>query len=269
MTLEIPTPPNAIRTFAGFAAEHLTPKSDSSNEEIANMKSEFYQALGSTFMPGTPLMQAPLGLSAYLPAVIDPGIELNHLPDEVAIIVYASQDIYNQFRSTSLSRRMYTYSHFAAFNMPRSLALFPGEADNPGSISRGTETSYSWYLMDQHIDWQSGSSRVLMMLPEGESSTNSHIVSHQRSLIDELQKEGIDQGVTLYNPSYVVMWLHSSAETISESFANKLVPSGYTSFRNLESEIHYVLGDEDNGITIEGASAHNFRFSRQLRFFNL
>src|SRR5687768_431106 len=112
-----PVGPLSIRVFAGYQLPALT-------------REAFYKELSDTFMPGTPFMLAPLGLSAYVPAVLDLDPAAG-MPDEVAIIVYASVDAYNAARRESLQGRMYTHSHAGVFDMARSRGQFPGPTTAP------------------------------------------------------------------------------------------------------------------------------------------
>ena len=264
------TPSNAVRVFAGFAAQRLSLNLEDSEEEIDRKRGEFFSELGGTFMPGTPLMQARLGLSAYLPAVIDPGAG-SHLPDEVAIIVYVSQEIYNKFRGTSLSRRMYTRSHHAAFNMGASSALFPGTTDVPTHRVGNGITSWAWYLFDKDFDWQAGQTRVVMSIPVERNEnliSETDLITFHKSNANMLQSKGCDQLVTLYHPDYIVNWMYTSDGIDADFDTSVLTPANYKIFRDLPCETKHVVSDEDEGIEISGTSAFNFRFSRYLKFFN-
>jgi hypothetical protein len=95
--------PEMVGVFCGYKLPTLS-------------RADFFREMGETFIPGTPYMQVPLGLYAYLPAVLD--VEQDSgLPDEVALIVYASMDIYLEALRNSLRRRIYTHAHTAVFDM--------------------------------------------------------------------------------------------------------------------------------------------------------
>ena len=267
------TPPNAIRVFAGYASERFTLTDSDTEEEVANKRTEFFSELGNTFMPGTPLMQAPLGLAAYLPAVIQPEKSWylpDRLPDEVAIIVYSSQDDYAFFRSNSLSRRMYTRSHFAAFNMGASLALFPGNVDNPTILSRDEMECYAWYLFEDNHDWQKGETRTVILRPQSFDSpfpTKDELIDMQRNQSEKLRSKGIDQLITLHSGFFIVFWIHSTSLSEYNFKDLGISTEGAEVYRDMISQKHAVAGDSEQGITIAGPGAHNFTFNRHSWFF--
>jgi len=66
-SLELPAGPQAARIFFGYRAAKLTEAPTDTESDRLKKRKDFFGDLGSTFMPGTPLMQAPLGLGAYVP----------------------------------------------------------------------------------------------------------------------------------------------------------------------------------------------------------
>lgn len=267
-SLDLPVGPQAARIFFGYRAQVLKERPVDDEAARKRKRDQFLGDLGSTFMPGTPLMQAPLGLSAYVPAVIDPEHDAG-LPDEVAIIVYASLEIYNRFREISLSRRMYTKSHDAVFDMPNSIAQFPGPADKPATRQVGADTQLFLYLTENPVDWQAGATRVMLIVPDAPSTGFQDELSRRleaaRAGAPEL---GIDQIVAGIAPGFAALWAHSAKPVDGLAEALGLVPEGARLFRDLPATPAPVIGDREKGVTITGACAYTFRFSRFMEFFD-
>lgn len=265
--LALPVGPEAIRVFCGYRADSLKERQGDSDEEKTKKRQTFFRELGHTFMPGTPLMQAPLGLSAYLPAVLDPYPNTNY-PDEIAIIVYASLEIYQEKRSTSLSRRMYTRSHAAVFNMDQSRAQFPGKIDNPSKLEKNGTASWACFLYDQPIDWQDGFTRILFITKTGsDDNFYEEVFNLMKEAKGSLSEAGYDQLISVATSTYVAFWLHSMHEIDNSPEQLGIVPTSSSVMRDLTCNSSTVRGDEENGVEITGPTAYCFRFSRDLRFF--
>ncbi len=265
--LALPTPPGAARVFFGFRAAKLEEQPGDDDATKAKKRSDFFGELGHTFMPGTPLMQAPLGLAAYLPAVIDPPPG-SGLPDEAAIIVYASLDVYNSTRETSLSRRMYTRSHAAVFDMDIGAAGFPTGIDTPATVhsSRIGDVA-AWHLFDESCDWQDGEARFLFVLQGSvDASLKTAVADQAREAVGALRDAGCDQVIAACADGFAALWLHAAGDAGAIDPA-LVVPQGAETFRDLPFASHWVRGEAEQGTAIEGASAHNWRFSRDLRHF--
>lgn len=264
-TLELPVGPDGIRVFLGYRAPDLVEKPDDDETERTRKRTQFMTDVGQTFMPGTPLMQAPLGLAAYLPAVIDPPAG-DPVPDEVAIIVYASRKVYDQFRETSLSRRMYTKSHVAVFDMPKSVAHFPGLAAAPASRSVNGEDYLFGYRSEDRVDWQAGSTRIVIAVPIAQSPGFATAAMRRLASADHLDRAGVDQVVAGAGPGFAAYWIHSAQPTELDLAA--LLPEGARVYRELVATPAPVAGDHERGVKIDGPSAFTFRFSRDMRFFD-
>ena len=252
-SLAIPVGPLAARIFFGFKARHLD-------------KQSFFSELGQTFIPGTPLMQAPMALSAYLPAVIDP-VEGSALPDEVALIVYASRDIYSDFRANSLSRRMYTRSHHAVFDMSASMAQFPGPLDAPEVREGSVGIAQYVYLFDRAVDWQAGYTRVCLVQAGATDGTFQVNMLDCLSRLEGSIKPAVDQIVAGVAPGFAALWIHGDTDLGDIAALLGALPSGSKIVRDLDAIPASVIGDTEKGVTITGTQAFTMRFSRHRHFF--
>jgi hypothetical protein len=251
--LALPSAPDGIRTFRGFRRDGLA-------------RDKFLADLGSTFMPGTPLMQAPLGLWSYLPAVLDWSSPEQQYPDEVAIIVYLSRAVYDAKRESSLSRRMYTASHTAVFDMARSAGQFPTPIDEPLDAAAHSDAD-AWYLSREPVDWQDGATRIGFVAPSTpDVGFPAALRSSVRSANDALRQQGCDQVVALATPAYGALWMHFTTGGALPLPTLNILPADTTVERDLECQRAIVRGDEDTGVDINGPAAFSFLFSRDLSY---
>src|SRR5438105_15957297 len=111
LAISYAVPADSLRVFHGFRNDTLTDPA-------------FRKTLGQTFMPGTPYMLAPLGLSAYLPGVVV-GEASPDVPNEFAIIAYPSQQVWKQIMNDTLRGRVYNSTHGGVYDLKRCGASFP------------------------------------------------------------------------------------------------------------------------------------------------
>ena len=251
--LALPSAPDGIRTFRGFRRTGLA-------------REDFLGELGHTFMPGTPLMQAPLGLWSYLPAVLDLSPSGADYPDEVAIIVYLSRAVYNAKRESSLSRRMYTHSHTAVFDMGRSGGQFPTAIREPADAAQPSGAD-AWYLFNEPVDWQDGATHIAFVTPAtADDAFPAALRSSVGDASDALRQRGCDQVVALATNGYAALWMHWSTGDGQPIAALNVLPADTTVERDLECRRAVVRGDEETGVVIDGPAAFSFVFSRDLRY---
>ena len=248
--VSLPVGPGIVRVFCGYKLPSLS-------------RDAFYKELGETFMPGTPYMQAPLGLNAYLPAVLDPP-DGSGLPDEVALIVYASMEQYLYARETSLRRRIYTHAHTAVFDMqaPGGGGQFPGPATAPDK--RGER--HSWYLFDNQVDWQDGQTVLFFLAAQEEKDgLREEFIERSVSAKGALQSAGVDQLVAVATNAYASIWLHSQEQIQLPDDAFQFAPRGVEVMRRFRSQL-VPMPNLEEGAKITEPSMYCFRFVREKRF---
>lgn len=254
LPITTPVGPASIRVFAGYRLPALA-------------REDFFRELGQTFMPGTPCMLAPLGLAAYLPATIDPEPD-SGLPDEVALIVYASSSAYEAARRQSLEGRMYTHSHAGVFDMTRSRGQWPGSVAAPDKQS-GSER-WCWTASDRAVDWQQGSTRVLVIAPAPgappQRAFQETLHSRAPAAVESLTRAGADQAIFLAAPGYATLWIHGPTAESTRIAEADWLPEGARLVRDLMSR-PVPMPTRSEGVQIAGAEAFCFRFVRELRFF--
>lgn len=187
--LRLPIDASGLRVFRGYRRPGL-PEAD------------FLDELGAVFMPGTPLMLRDLGLAAYLPVVVPHGSEPD-LPDEVAIIAYASAETYARARNESLIGRLYTHTHRGVFDMDRSRSAPP--------ISLGTYTApvTAFSLWNDVVDWQADGDIVVLVGERQSTSDTSFGVEVCRALsagAASLRASGCREVVGQVADSWMACW---------------------------------------------------------------
>ena len=100
---------DAVRVWRGFKLGGLS-------------QDQFFGKLGSIFIPGTVLIQAPVGLTAYLPSVL-PCDHHPAAPDEIALVFYRVQQSYDDAKKT-VGGRAYSDLHGLVFDLGKSLSEF-------------------------------------------------------------------------------------------------------------------------------------------------
>jgi len=250
-TVSYAVPPNALRVFHGFRNKTLS-------------QDRYLDSLGRTFMPGTPYMLAPLGLAAYLPGVIV-GEDNTNVPNEFAIIAYASQDAWQHIMNQTLRGRVYNQTHGGVYDMSRSGASFPVSVEHLPPIATDP-----YYLFDSATDWQLGNTRVFVGVPTSPSVTPVTFRQAIRTFVQESiphqSSSGVDQCVVMPGDNYAVIWTHVTCSAKGSFPDWGELRSTVRVVANLDA--HRVLcADEPPPIMLTQTAALNFIFLRNPTMF--
>ena len=136
MTKGFDIPPDAVRVWRGYRAATL-------------QLTDFFNKLGTVFVPATVEMQIAAGLDGYIPSVPAglPG-KPNSTPDETAILFWDSQQTYTDGFKT-LAVRTYTLTHGAVYRPPSGAAV-------PIAYAGALAAEQPYYLIDRPADWMHG-----------------------------------------------------------------------------------------------------------------
>lgn len=159
--------PDAVRVWRGWR-----------NPKLEN--ETFFEKLGSIFIPGTVQIQAPVGLTAYLPSVL-PKDKPASVPDEIAVVFYAYQDAYDEAKET-VGGRAYSDLHALVFDLERSTSGFPVK------FTGTLEPDMRYHLFDQHVDWQHGAASTFVGVRGARSE--AAFLESIRSWLLSVQEEG-------------------------------------------------------------------------------
>lgn len=251
-TLGIPVRPDSVRVWRGYSLETPT-------------KNKFHEKLRTTFIPGTPQFQAPLGLTAYLPAVLPADVP-NGLPDEIALVFYETQQDYNEAKDT-IAGRAYSDLHGTVFSFapPRR-----STSDWPTIFAGALEREKPYFLFDKNVDWQSGNVNVLVA-SRGESSSEDQFLNDVTAEVAKIQAAtlpGLDGAIVVVASDYFVYWEHwTDVESAKKSLIMDLAKDKVVNLsRSFESvAVPGKLHQAYEGLKeIVGGEALNVQFLRRL-----
>jgi hypothetical protein len=199
MNQELITPTNAIRVWSGFKKSDLEPK-------------DFLRTLGDTFIPGTLYMLRPLGVSSYIPAGLVNQKPI--FPDELALIVYRTQDSFKGIMRDSLRGRVYSASHANVFDMSKSKASFP-------ILWEGKDApNETYYLFEKNVDWQRGTIFLCLfysLSPDKELFKRT--LKNKFTAIGELtSKQGVEQVIFQVRDDFASMWVYTQSDNLATDY---------------------------------------------------
>jgi hypothetical protein len=192
-----PVAPDAVRVWRGFRLPALMPP-------------DFLTALGTVFIPVTAQLQRLYGLTAYLPTVL-PTSKPQHVPDEIALVFYESQQAYTD-TSKIVAGRAYSALHKTVFAFPASQSGFP--------VQLGSALNFDqpYFLFKDSVDWQGGYSQVFAGARPA-AVTPAHFAAKLLKFLQSLQKSrpaGLDGAVCCVSAEWVLYWEHWTSEAASE-----------------------------------------------------
>ncbi len=198
----IPVPPDAVRVWRGHALA----------SQRADRKA-FCRSMGSVFMPVTVQLMGPLGLTAYLPAIMPPA-ECPDVPDEIALVFYRSQAAYTDSSAASASRA-YSLLHRAIFDLSDPTSRTVSRSGFPCRWSGGLTDHSAYFLLDEATDWFMGATTAAV-------ATAADAASLQRcvpGLVERLGTGGLqslDGAVLAVDGACLCLWVHSSSGHIEQ-----------------------------------------------------
>jgi len=240
------TSATAIRVFFGFK-----------NPKLAD--ANFYQVVGQTFMPGTPYMLRDLGLASYtsgaLIGVADPAI-----PQEFALIGYASADTYRNANRNTLQGRMYSQTHGGVYDLSRSQAAFPVDLAHlpPGA----TDPFFTWGDL---ADWQEGRVAVYAgQAPDGVAPADFR--SRVRDAVRALPQSGNDLLICLPEDRFAIVWVHAGDPALAPPDWSPLTAISNQLLATIATPVAW-RDPEPPLQTLTQSTALNWLFVREARYF--
>jgi hypothetical protein len=248
---DLPAPPNAVRVWRGFRSRSLTP-------------AKFLDKLGAVFIPSTVQLQPPLGMTAYLPAVV-PDEKPSSVPDEIALVFYESQDVYRETFQT-LGGRVYAELHGSVFGQA-SRSDFPILID-AASDSGKLEPDTPYHLFDQETDWQHGSCKVLV----GVRKKTQQVEAFHKAVLNWIKRErdraplGLDGAIVCVSDDCLTYWEHWRDQTVAretniESLGKLVTPVMLEDAQ--PATVSPSLTSPFAGLRIAGGEFLNFQFQRR------
>lgn len=239
----VPVAADAVRVWRGFRRSGLS-------------QDQFFGKLGSIFIPGTVQIQAPVGLTAYLPSVL-PRDKHPAAPDEIALVFYRVQQSYDDAKLT-VGGRAYSDLHGLVFDLTKSLSGFPqkfaGELVPDGR----------YHLFDQPVDWQHGAVAAFVGMRSGGDAEG--FLSAVAGWLGRVQRDGGPDGaIASASTEYVVYWEHwpdeaAAAASPIPDLADLVEPVYRKAFE--PTPMHHGLWEHYDGLTVNGGESFNFQFDR-------
>jgi hypothetical protein len=245
-TDSVPVAPDAVRVFRGFRRDDLG-------------HDDFVGKLGSIFIPGTVQIQAPVGLTAYMPSVL-PRDKAAAAPDEIALVFYEYQDAYDEAKET-VGGRAYSDLHGLVFDLDRSLSGFPVRFE--GTL----EPDGRYHLFDTHVDWQHGVVNAFVGVRSGcdAQAFLNRIAAWATGVRDGA--DGVPDGaIVVASEDYVVYWEHWPDAAAAERsqiqvLAGIVEPVYHTAIAPYQ--LGEGLWDPYDGVKVTGGETFNFQFKRR------
>lgn len=246
---------SGIRVWRGYRSESLLHK-----------RQDFTDKLKTIFIPQTAQQMYPLGLQAYFPAILPETFVTGPadrsdllIPDEVALVVYPSDEAYKQATQKSVAGRAYGLLHSTVFNFSDTSVLPRSTSDTPVPWQEDWHWDQSLALIDEPIDWQRGMTSVLLARP---TSTLSP-VQFCRALNDivsgwrEAPRQWVDGSVLCVNRHWLLYWEHQQLLTgapESESLMERLssiLDTPYIAKNAKLISVPPIFTNPDNGVDCE------------------
>jgi hypothetical protein len=247
----VPVAPNSVRVWTGFRLAELEP-------------GIFFKKLGEIFCPATVQIQAPVGLTAYLPSVL-PADKHPAAPDEIAVVFYREgeteeENTYHLAKKT-VGGRAYSDLHALVFDLERCVSGFPdpfkGEAEPNGR----------YYLFNERVDWQHGIVNVFVGVRPDNDTEDAFLSNVAQWLKDVQGRGGPDGAIAATAPDFVVFWEHWPRETDAENsqIAGLAQLSKTVYHQRIDS---YALPEglwaSYDGVKVKGGESFNFQFDRHF-----
>lgn len=198
-TVAQPVAPDSVHVWRGFRAPGKTYE-------------EFAAFLGAVFVPACSLLQPNAGLRAYVPSMPSQNGKPPTVPDQTALMFWATQQAYSDAFKT-VAVRAYTNLHGGGYG-PGSSAQFPVP------LGRQVVAEQPYYLFDNPADWMLGTVRHLVGARPDAQTAEEFLAAIQTWAVRYQQGKpaGVDAALLCAGNDYVVFWEHwSEGQSVSGS----------------------------------------------------
>ena len=235
-------PANAVRVWRGFRAATLA-------------EPDFFQRLGSVFVPSTVEMQIQNGLDVYIPT-IPCGMDYKPttIPDETAILFWNSQQTYHDCFKT-LASRTYTLTHGACYTAE-------SRADFPLPYAGKLQLNTPFYLFDKCVDWMHGEVTHIVAGPPTDVAPWEFAANVTKIITGIQSRAQADGAIVCLGEDYLVYWQLGGASDPGLGELESAV--GWSTVkRPVPTSLAKGLWDEWPGMTIGPGDSFNMQFKRE------
>ncbi|WP_075187948.1 hypothetical protein [Teredinibacter haidensis] len=239
-----------IRVWRGFRSERYQSKYN-----------DFVKILGNVFIPATVQQMGPVGLQAYFPALIPE--DTGNLPDEVALVVYASAGSYSAATKSSVSGRAYGMLHGSVFNFSETSGRGRSSSNFPQLWAGALHEGQPYCLFNNTIDWHSGELRLSIAVLKINIPEHNIAQSINLWLNEHSETTLLDNVLFIIESGYILLWEHMPAST-SDSLLDNLAHLTTSTVTKKKAEVTLadpVFSLNDNGIATDSHSFFDVRTS--------
>jgi hypothetical protein len=200
-----PVAPDSVHVWRGYRAP-------------AKTYEDFAGFLGKVFVPACSLLQPNAGLRAYVPSMPSQNGKPSTVPDQTALMFWASQQAYADAFNT-VAVRAYTNLHGGGYAVPPSSAQFPIP------LAQQVVAEQPYHLFDNPADWMLGTVRHLVGgRPEAQTAEEFlAAIQTWATRYRQLKPEGVDAALLCAGNDYVAFWEHwSEGQPVSTSPLDEL-----------------------------------------------
>jgi len=244
-------PKRMLRFWLGFKQDDI-------------LREEFESNINKNFISETVEVGGGRGLEAYLPSFF-PEEKPEFIPDEVALILYASEEQYNAIRSTERGRR-YGPSHFEK----GYFAKINKQGFNSGSVLgeeyQGnveiTPEKRAYVLGDFDVNWQEGVALRRTLLPI-QNLTPAIVQTYLNSLVTRFDKLGIKGAVAVVDPKYLMIMFNVRDQQLAQFVDVALDSIESNVFKKIN---HIILENQKQGLAyIRAGAGISVQFKSELK----
>lgn len=184
-----PVTPDSVHVWRGFRAH-------------GKSYEDFAKFLGAVFVPACALLQPDAGLRAYVPSMPSQEGKPSTVPDQTALMFWATQQAYDDAFKT-VAVRAYTNLHGDAYG-PGSSAQFPVP------LARQLVAEQPYYFFDNPSDWMLGAVRHLVGARPAPQTAEEFldIIGTWAAHYQQRKPEGVDAALLCVGNNYVAFWEH-------------------------------------------------------------
>ncbi len=184
----------------------------------------FLNQLSSVFIPATWLVMGRLGLQCYVPTVLTPQ---EHIPDEVALLIYPSATVYDDARRRSVAGRAYSALHDAVFNFSSAPAAPPVSGTHQAVPWTGNDTAGPTALDGPRTWWRRAETAAAQFVDQT-TVISVALLTHDPAThidMDGLQRAlgGWNADLVLHTDThFTILWLASAQPVDTDALGTAL-----------------------------------------------
>ncbi len=243
----VPVDPDSVRVRRGYRNPTLD-------------HAEFTEQLGSIFVPCAVNIQVPLGLTAYLPALL-PEATPPAVPDEVALVFFESQQAYGRAFDSAAGRALGLLQD-AVFDSSGA-----GKSGFPSPFTGAIVADQPVHLFSGKADWQSGHAEVFVGSRPGGTTSEAFLgaLAQAAAALQAAPPAGMDGAIVSAGDDYVIWWQHwAGAPAKAAGIATRLAG---VALPHLDSEARATKAPplfwSSPGVGIAPGDALNLMFQRR------